>query len=116
MRTIFILLFLSSIFYCQNNYKAFTSSNADRFSQGLIDTISARENLVLDIDAKDLIKAIRLSEKYLTESYKLETVTLEYLTPAGRLRKQADFIEQKDEDIKFIRSVFNRLKKEIEHD
>jgi len=62
----------------------------------------------------DVEKALNLALTHLQKSTDIITYDLVYRTPATSLRQAANAIEQKDEDIEYIKRIFNVIKKHNE--
>ena len=59
---------------------------------------------------KEIINALETALEYLKPSEYMDITTSEYVSPANQLRRQADYMEQRDRDIEFIRQTLSKLK------
>lgn len=58
----------------------------------------------------EVTRALELALKYLKKSDAVEFMTLEYTPPSTAMREAADAMDQKDEDIDYIRKTLEALR------
>lgn len=62
---------------------------------------------------KEAAKGLEAALHLLTPS---QSITLEYMTPAGRLRQQADAMDYRDQKLRELCDLSNRLREALKND